>query len=191
MAADRAHWTARYDTPSALAAPSPFVVDALARLPPPLPGARALDVACGRGRHALPLARAGYAVLAVDWALPALQMVRRAARAAALDVTGLVADVTAWPMPRQHYALVLATNFLERTLLPALRAAVARRGVLVLETFLEGHAALGHPTNPAYLLRHGELRALCRDWEIVQAHEGRVTRGSDTAMMAGIVARRP
>jgi hypothetical protein len=41
------------------------------------------------------------------------------------------------------------------------------------------------------MLRPGELHALCRDWEIVLAHEGRVTRGGDAAMMAGIVARRP
>jgi SAM-dependent methyltransferase len=185
--AGRARWTERHRT-AGVPPPSPFVIAALARLGTPSPPAPALDLACGRGRHALVLAAAGYDVVAVDWALPALATLRQAATARGLQVHAVAADVTAWPLPRARFALVLATNFLERALFPALRAAVAPGGALVVETFLRGQERYDHPTNPAYLLRPGELAALVAGWRVVHAHEGPVDRDGSLALMAGIAA---
>jgi hypothetical protein len=137
------------------------------------------------------LAEHGYRVIAVDWALPALTTLARTARARNLSVSCLAADAATWPVPRGHFALVLATNFLERDLLPDLRAAVAPGGVLMLETFLEGQQHHGHPANPDYLLRHGELARLVTGWDLIAAHEGETRRNGAAAMMAGIAARRP
>lgn len=43
-------------------------------------------------------------------------------------------------------------------------------GLLVYQTFLEGHRGPG-PSNPDYLLRAGELRALCAGWECLLERE--------------------
>src|ERR671924_383547 len=52
---------------------------AAARLVGCKPGALILDAGCGNGRHALPLARAGYRVVAFDRSAPLLAAGRRAA----------------------------------------------------------------------------------------------------------------
>jgi ubiquinone/menaquinone biosynthesis C-methylase UbiE len=53
-----------------------------ARLAGCRPGAQILDAGCGNGRHALPLAGAGYRVVALDSAVVLLDAARRAARGA-------------------------------------------------------------------------------------------------------------
>jgi hypothetical protein len=55
---------------------------AAARLGTCEPGALILDAGCGNGRHALPLARAGYRVVAFDRSAPLLAAGRRSARGA-------------------------------------------------------------------------------------------------------------
>jgi tellurite methyltransferase len=187
---ERQTWIARHDATTVIAPPSPFVVAALARLGPPAPGARALDLACGRGRHALLLARHGYRVEAVDYAPPALAVLSRAARAAGLPVAGVAADVLTWPVPQERYALVLVVSFLARALHEALRRAVAPGGVLLMETFLEGQERYGHPTSATYLLAPGELAALCNGWEVLDAHEGCTERDGRPTMLAGVLARK-
>ncbi len=190
---DRVIWTerhkARVQRPPL--PPSPFIVEAMASLEAPRPQARALDLACGAGRHALVLARAGYAVLAVDWAVPALRTLGENARRGRLAIACLATDVSTYVPPENHYDVVLSTNFLDRSCLQPMRRAVARGGVLLLETFLEGQERYGHPSNPEYLLHRGEIENLCRGWDILLAHEGLLTRGGDAAMMAGVLARRP
>jgi tellurite methyltransferase len=75
-------------------APSPFIAEWLARFAPALPGAsRALDVAMGRGRHALPLAQAGFETFGVDINLDAVRDAVHAAASRGLVVHGWCADL--------------------------------------------------------------------------------------------------
>ena len=195
----RALWTERHRSAAGSDEPSPFVVRALARLGTPQTAAggplsrlpRALDLACGRGRHALLLARSGYHVEAVDFALPAIASLAERARAAGLDVDCLAADATTWPVPRGRYALVVVVSFLERALFGALRNAVQPGGALVMETFLSGHERYGRPVNPAYLLRPGELAREMSGWTVLDAHEGRTERDGRLVMLTGILAQKP
>jgi SAM-dependent methyltransferase len=189
----RREWEDRYRRGATWGPPSPFVVAALdviagrgnaARTTP----RRALDVACGVGRHAFALAARGYRVVAVDHARTAVAALR--ARAGGLAIDGVVADVTRWPLPVARFDVVIVVDFLERSLLPALRTAVAPGGVLVMETFMVGQERHGHPRNPAYLLRPGELLAACRGWTVLLAHEGE-GGGRVPACRAGIAAERP
>ncbi len=82
--------TDRFDTNP----PSPFVARWLSALPVPAAGARALDVACGRGRHALALARAGYRVTALDMQLDALCRVQASSRREGLSIQLACVDLT-------------------------------------------------------------------------------------------------
>jgi SAM-dependent methyltransferase len=151
---------------------------------PAPPRGRALDLACGGGRHALAAAALGFRVTAVDYARPALAQLRAAAAARGLAVDVVVADVETWPLPVARFALVMVVDFLSR------RAAVAPGGVLVMETFTVGQERLGHPRHPDFLLRHGELAAVCHDWEVLAAYEHETAEPAP-ACRAGIAARAP
>lgn len=166
-------------------------LDALAGLPWAAPR-RALDLACGRGRHALLLAAHGFAVDAVDFARPALSTLRREASARHLPVHCVAADVTSWPLPVGRYGLVVVVDFLERALFPALRAAVAPGGALLYETQRrdnDPHAALAR--RPEFLLAPGELDALCAGWRVLLRADIRSTYHGKTAIRSGVLAARP
>jgi SAM-dependent methyltransferase len=184
-------WEDRHRVDEAAGAPSPFVVqalDALARVA--LPARRALDVACGRGRHALLLAERGYAVDAVDFAVPALTALRRTAAARHHAIDCVAADVTTWPMPAARYALVVVVNFLERGLFASLRAAVAPGGALLYETHRHVDG-VPSAVRADFLLAPGELDELCRGWDVLMRADGaELHRGTPTPR-AGILARRP
>jgi SAM-dependent methyltransferase len=133
-------------------APSATIV----RWAPLVPAAGAvLDVAAGSGRHARLFAQRGHPVVAVDRDVDGL-------RALALPgVTVLQADLkqAPWPLSGRTFAAVVVTNYLWRPLLPTLVASVAAGGVLLYETFAQGHERCGRPRHPDHLLQPGELLA--------------------------------
>ena len=120
------------------------------------PGARVLDLACGRGRHARFFASRGAIVTAVDRDGSAL-----AALAGVAGVTTREVDLEAgaWPLGDERFDAVVVANYLHRPLLAPLAAALAPAGVLLYETFARGNEAYGRPSNPDFLLVPGELLA--------------------------------
>lgn len=190
----RRAWEERHGRGGAPRPPSSFVargLELVARRDAVAPRRRrALDVACGAGRHTLLLAACGYGTIGVDWAHAAVAATRTRAVATGLAADGVVADVTRWPFSPERFDVVVVVDFLERALVPTLRAAVAPGGVLIMETFLRGQERHGHPRNPAYLLAPGELAAMCGGWPVLAAYEGEVA-DPEPACRAGIVAVRP
>jgi hypothetical protein len=84
------------------------------------------------------------------------------------------------------YDVIVVVHYLHRPLFPALKAALRPGGVLVYETFTVDQAARGKPTNPDFLLRHGELRELVTPLAVLRFREGE----ADGGLVAGIVARK-
>lgn len=117
-------------------------------------GDTALDVACGQGRHARWLEAAGATVTAVDRDPQAAS-----AFAAFPGIEFVLADLEQdpWPLPGRRFARVVVTNYLHRSLFDDLLAAIAPGGRLIYETFALGNERFGRPSNPAFLLRPGEL----------------------------------
>ena len=155
-----------------LDAPSPWVV----RFAPAVPERGAvLDLACGTGRHARHFLQRGHPVTAVD---------RYGAGVADLlgsaGFTLIEADLEsggAWPAGERKFAAVVVTNYLYRPILPDIVGAVAEGGVLIYETFAEGNARFGRPSNPDFLLRPGELlRAVAGELTVVAYEHGEVAR---------------
>lgn len=148
--------------------PSPFVARWLTPVAPGARAPRALDLACGTGRHALAMAQAGYVVTAIDIRLDALQALRASASLEGLPIRPVCADMTRMPLPRARFELVVVTRYLDRDLFPALRDALVPGGLLLYETFTEHQ--LRHGTGPrsaAHLLRPGELRMLVRGMDVL------------------------
>src|SRR6185436_8256550 len=96
---------------------------------------RALDVAMGRGRHAVPLARVGFRTFGVDVKLDAVREAMAAARREGVRLHGWCADLTQHPLPRARFDLIVVSRYLQRDLFADLRASLAPEGVVIYETF--------------------------------------------------------
>jgi SAM-dependent methyltransferase len=166
-----------------LRGPSTWLVENADLLPR---GGTVLDVACGRGRHALLLASAGFDVRAIDRDPDAIAFLRatagRLGLSLACDVVDLETDVP--PDLSAACDAVLVFNYLHRPLMPALRAAVKPGGVLFYETFTTQQAERGHPKNPAFLLETGEFPTLVAPLALIRSREGEV----DGRFIASVVA---
>ena len=126
-----------------------------------------LDVACGAGRHAILFAERGLEVVAVDRGaqqIPGVRFVQA-------DLEG-----GTWPFGEQRFAAIVVTNYLHRPLLPRLEGALAEGGVLIYETFMVGNEKFGRPSNPAFLLREGELLQAFRGLAPIAFEQGYVER---------------
>lgn len=172
--------------PEALA-PSAWLAANAALLPR---GGRALDVACGKGRHALWLAGRGFAVHAVDRNPDAIEHLNAIAARSDLKLQATQIDLETDPPPSlgdSEYDLVMVFNYLHRALMPALRAAVKPGGRMFYETFTVRQAERGHPRNPAFLLKDGELADLMSPFSVLRSREGEF----DGRWVASIIAERP
>jgi SAM-dependent methyltransferase len=115
---------------------------------------RMLDVAAGSGRNACWLAQQGWRVEAVDRDESAL--------AAIHDFAGIntrTADIenAAWPYHGQQFDGIVVCRYLHRPLYPLLTKSLAPDGILIYETFMQGHESYGRPKNPDFLLHPNEL----------------------------------
>ena len=132
-------------------------------------GGSVLDLACGEGRHSLLLAERGYRVEAVDRDAVALAEIS----ARNPGIVTRMADLEGGPWPYHGCAFdgIVVTNYLYRPLLPMLLNALEANGVLIYETFMVGNERFGKPSNPAFLLRPGELLEVVRKRLTVVAFE--------------------
>lgn len=113
---------------------------------------RVLDVACGAGRHLRWFASRGHAVTGVDRDPAAIAANAGIGRVVQADI-----ENGPWPFGGERFDAVVVTNYLWRPLLPAVLASLAPGGVLIYETFAQGHETVGRPSRADFLLRPGEL----------------------------------
>lgn len=169
---DRERWDPRHALAGATVAMPPDGLRGREHLLPP-PGS-ALDVACGRGGVAVWLARRGWRVDAVD-----VSPVGLAAGAALTRAVHWIAHDLSEGLPAAGpYDLVVCQRYRDPALYPALAAALAPGGLLVI-TVLSGVGDSGGPFRAA----PGELSAAFTDLDHL-AH----TEGDGEATL---VARRP
>jgi tellurite methyltransferase len=168
--------------------PEPSVLEML----PLMPHGIALDVAAGTGRNALPLARTGIKVVTADFSETAMRSISERARRERLSIAPVVADLEeTFPFRPESFDVILNVTFLHRELVPKLKSALRRGGVLLFDTFLIDQAASGHPRDPRFLLKHYELRELLADMELLRYREGIVTYPGDKhAWRAVVLSRR-
>lgn len=179
-------WEARYRSENLTpGAPHSLVLRAAEELPP----GRALDLACGLGRHALALAERGWQVIAVDASATALEKLQAAA--SALPVQTVLADLEAgaFVIEPAAYDLVVVTCYLQRDLFAAIRAGLRPGGLFVGAIAVEDADPQVRPMNPAFLLQPGELASYFAGWALLHNVESKPEVGRRT--LAELLARRP
>lgn len=118
---------------------------------------KALDLACGLGANALLLGQQGLETWAWDISPVAIMRLDEAVQQAGLSVHTEIRDVILQPPEPDFFDVIVVSRFLERSLAPALRAALRPGGVLFYQTFTKLRITEGGPRNPHFLLEDNEL----------------------------------
>jgi len=138
-----------------------------------LPKGRTLDVAMGRGRNAVYLAKMGFEVEGIDISPEAVHAALERARSVGVSLNARIADLeNDYLIERGAYHLILCFNYLQRSLIPQIKEGLRVGGMVVYETFIVDQARFGKPTNPDYLLKHNELLEMFRDFRCLRYREG-------------------
>jgi len=84
--------------------------------------------------------------------------------------------------PGERFDAVVVTNYLYRPLMGQLRDCLAQNGVLIYETFMLGNERFGRPSNPAFLLRPGELWQAFGGLQVIAFEQGRAAQPKPAVM---------
>jgi tellurite methyltransferase len=153
-----------------------------------------LDLASGRGRHAIAAARLGATVVALDRNADFLSALRTAASRDELPVHVVRADLEAGhaiPLRDGAFGVVMVFRYLHRPLARSIERLLSPGGLLLYETFSEAQRDLeGGPNDPAFLLSEGELPTLFEGLQTLDY--GEEVRGDPASeAVAWLLARRP
>ena len=173
-------WNVRYRAEAAAhrqAEPVPLLIHAAKFFAQP---GRALDLACGTGRHALWLAQQGWSVTAVDGAPAAIDALRQHATQHGLNLDAHLADLEQhqYTIAPESWDLIVSAHYFQRDLLETAKRGLLPGGILLVIALL---AEPGRAPSP-YRLQPAELRNLFTGFEILHSHEG---------LTAEILVRRP
>ena len=167
-------------------APHAFLIKELDRLGPG-EGLRALDLACGTGRHSIALATRGWSVTAVDFSEAALDMLR----AREPRVHAVAADLEAgeFEIEPNHWDLICVSFYLQRNLFAPIREGI-KSGGWIAAAFPMADARAGvKAMKPDYVLQPGELRSLFEGFEV--SHYAETEPQPPKRRVAELFARKP
>lgn len=177
-----------------VAPPSALLLDRLPLLRAAAGLGPIIDLACGRGRNALALAREGIDCIGLDRSRELLRALREAAASEPGQIDAVLCDLESdgkIPVKNGSCGALLVFRFLFRPLAPAIERALAPGGILIYETFTRAQPALGWgPKSPDFLLEPGELPGLFPGLEILH-HDERPVSAPRPEASARLVARKP
>ena len=128
---------------------------------------KALDIACGMGRHSRYLASLGFSVDALDVSSVAVEHLQNIPNINAKEV-----DFDTYILKKEAYELIICTYFLKRKLFPQIIEALKIGGVFIYETFIYHPDNKQAPSNRSFLLEAGELEAsFSNDLELIFMRE--------------------
>ena len=157
-----------------------------------------LDLACGSGRNGLYLVEQDIPVVFADINPEALARIERSLGGE--RYSGIEESATLWavnfegqqgdPFHERRFGGVIVYRYLHRPLCEWIKQSVYPGGIVIYETFTVDQPQYGRPSNPDFLLEHGELEAHFSDWDIVHSFEGVVknSSGEGSQAIAQIVA---
>lgn len=164
---DKARWDEKYKNNPIPNSPIELVTQNI-RL---AKGTKALDIACGMGRHSKFLVSCGFEVDALDISTTAIASLQNIPHIHAKEV-----DLDTYILPQSTYDLIVCTYFLKRSLFAQIINALKEEGIFIYETFLYHPDNEKAPSNREFLLESGELQSafgktckllhLREDWDV-------------------------
>lgn len=135
-----------------------------------------VDLACGRGRHAIAAADLGLSVLAIDRNQSALDELAQVEPLGTGRIKTRQLDLESEPSPvldATDVKAVLVSRYLHRPLAAWIQSLVPIDGILLYETFTRAQKTLTWgPTRDAFLLKSGELPGLFPELKVEIYEEG-------------------
>jgi len=170
---DREKWNSRYRKRMGTAVPSLILLKywGLAS------SGNALDIACGNGRNSIFLAEKGFMVDAVD--ISAVATTHLAGKHSNIQVT--CQDIDTWLIPPERYELIVNIRFLDRRLFPMIQDGLKTGGVLIFESFLDGH-------KHEYCLKPNELLRAFQSFHIIYYEEKKADHCDKFGQIASLAA---
>jgi tellurite methyltransferase len=187
-----ADWDHRFSRGEhATSEPSKLLVRVVKNLKP----SRALDIACGAGRHAVYLASHGWDVTAVDSSRVGIELLNERARTLRVAVNARIADLEGgeFQIERDAFDLICVFYYLQRDLFPKLYVGLRAGGTFIAAIHMVDESPDIRPMNPDFLLQPGELRKFFRGWTIEHYHETAqhdTDAGDHTRRTAEIIAHK-
>jgi tellurite methyltransferase len=179
------NWDQHFADPAHVeSAADPLLIQAADFVPP----GRALDLACGPGRHAIYLARLGWQVTAVDSSAVAIKLLRARSTGLAIDARHADLERGEFVIEPNAYQLICDFLYLQRDLFPQIREGVHPGGVFVGAIHLVQEGCTETPRNPDFRLHPGELRSIFDGWKVAYYSEG--GEPGRSRRTARIIARR-
>ncbi len=149
--------------------PAQFLVDNIELLPL----GKVLDIAMGSGRNAIYLAKKGFEVEGVDISEESIAAALRTAQENNIALQAQVVNLEKnYIINSNTYDVIICFNYLQRSLIPQIKAGLKIGGMIVYETFIIDQPKFGKPRNPNFLLNHNELLNMFRDFRCLRYREG-------------------
>lgn len=138
------------------------------------PTPRALDLGCGKGRHAMLLTDLGFEVTAVDCDGASLAQLRQREDKVKIVQMDLEEAGTSL-MSLGHFDVLLVVNFACRSLLPKLPKLLKDDGIFIFESWAQGNESYATPKDAKALqglLRPNELLEATADFTVLAYAHG-------------------
>ncbi|RMH36485.1 MAG: class I SAM-dependent methyltransferase [Nitrospirae bacterium] len=183
---DKARWDRKYQTEDYIFGkdPIPFLKEVSDLLPK---RGQALDLAAGEGRNAVFLATLGLDITAIDISEEGLKKAKALARERGVSIKTIAADLESYRLPAKTYDVIVCTYYLQRDLIPKMKAALKPGGMIVMETYTQDHHKYRPRFPQDYLLKPNELLKWFDDFVILRYQL--VDDGQ--AVYASILAQKP
>ena len=162
--------------------------NASAPAPGEFSGKRALDLACGAGRHAVYLAEAGFEVTAIDFAEQGLAAAQRLAEARGVSIETVLLDLEAdgAELGEERYDLAAVFFYLHRPLFPRIARCLRPGGLLIYKTYSVDQLRYpGRPRHRMHMLEPNELLKVFSEFRVLRYEEEWEGKGT-----AALVARK-
>jgi 2-polyprenyl-3-methyl-5-hydroxy-6-metoxy-1,4-benzoquinol methylase len=181
---DRERWNQKYANSFTLPT---HVIDVVKNYHHLAIGKKALDIACGMGRHSKFLAQNGFEVEALDISDVAIEHLK-----SELNIDPKMVDFDYYKLQEKRYDLIVCTYFLERKLFPQIKEALMDNGIFIFETFMHHEKNTKVPSNKAFLLHKGELEEHFSEGFEILYHKEFMDEGicGDIAMKTSMVMKK-
>ena len=182
---DRERWDSRYAKEEYVMGKDP--IPFLAAHVDLLPKGKALDLAMGEGRNAVFLAGNGFQVLGLDISTKGIEKAQKLAAEKNVTIEAKAVDLEQYQLERDKYEVVLVSYYLQRDLVPQIKAALKSGGMVVIETYNLDHLKHNPRFRREWTLEKNELLDWFMDYKVLYYQA--VDTGTEA--YSSIIAQKP